>query len=186
MPSCASAVAAMPGATVSTNPKMMCVTRIASSSRIVSTREIVSTRFSPFAAPGASLHLDIARLVREWPHPQLLLANLPQPGKTVRLDRQEKDDQGADDHQLDVFGGCGANRYTQRIGQAPQHDGQAPDQGRPEKRAGQAAKAADDYHEKDAERQVDIEAVGFRCAEPQKHHHGAGNAAVERRYGERS
>ena len=47
--------------------------------------------------------------VRERPQPQLLLADLPQPGEAVRLDDQKEDDQPAEHHQLEV----GRNRARQ-------------------------------------------------------------------------
>src|SRR6267378_6969814 len=112
----------------------MCVTRIAFS---------LSSCLHPapthcVASVLVSSPMNIARLIRKWPHPELLLADLPQPGEAARLDREEEDDQGANDHQLNVFDGCSANRHTEGVGQAAQHDRQTPDQGGAEKRTDQA------------------------------------------------
>ena len=47
--------------------------------------------------------LDIVKerqkLVGKGPHPQFLLANLPQAGEAVRLEHQKDDDQGADNNE---------------------------------------------------------------------------------------
>jgi hypothetical protein len=40
--------------------------------------------------------------MREGPQPQLLLTNLPQPGKTMWFNDQEKDDQRPKNHQFDL------------------------------------------------------------------------------------
>ena len=53
-----------------------------------------------------------------------------------------------------------------------------------EERADQAAKPADDHHEQNQERLVDVEALGFGGAEPEERHHRAGDAAIERRHRE--
>src|SRR5215470_5176425 len=102
MLSCSCAVAARPGVTASAAPKTNCVTRIAPSSRNGFAPENCFHPSVPLHRAGACLQPDIARSVRKWPHPQLLLADLPQAGKAARLDCQEEDDQGADHYQLDV------------------------------------------------------------------------------------
>src|SRR3546814_1696146 len=40
--------------------------------------------------------------VRERPAPELLLADMPEPGEAGRLDDQEEDDQRTEDHELDM------------------------------------------------------------------------------------
>src|SRR5215471_19730398 len=118
------AVAAMPTPAAIASFKMMCATRIASSSNVSVRPCSRAMRPAPkisafwecpsparFAAP-ALLVTDIALLIREWPHPQLLLSDLPQPRKAARLDREEKDNEGPDDHELKVLDGRGANRHT--------------------------------------------------------------------------
>src|SRR6516162_8491679 len=47
----------------------------------------------------ASIDANCASSVRERPHPQFLFSDLPQPGQSVRLDNQEEDDQGPDNHE---------------------------------------------------------------------------------------
>src|SRR5436305_11663041 len=58
--------------------------------------------FSP-AAYGTGIAFSFARLIGERPHPQLLLADLPQAREPVRLDDQEEDDERAHDHELQLF-----------------------------------------------------------------------------------
>src|SRR5208282_4849809 len=43
-----------------------------------------------------------AKSMRERPKAKLLLADLPQAGKAIRLDDQEKDDQRTEDNHLDI------------------------------------------------------------------------------------
>src|SRR5262245_32402798 len=74
---------------------------------------IVSTLPARCTGP-ACLQSDIARSIWKWPHPQLLLADLPQAGEAVWLDREEEDDQGADHHQLNVLHGGGADGHAER------------------------------------------------------------------------
>ena len=69
-----------------------------------------------------------------------------------------------------VAASIGSPRYS---GSDAQHDRQAPDEGRAEERADQAAEPADDHHEQDQEGLVDVEAVGLRGAEPEEHHQRA-------------
>src|SRR5215212_11600927 len=48
---------------------------------------------------------SFARLIRERPHPEFLLADLPQPREAVRLDDQAEDNQRSDDHKLQLLHG---------------------------------------------------------------------------------
>src|SRR5262249_32247590 len=54
------------------------------------------------AVLAAGVRSSFARLVRKWPHPQLLLGDLPQPREAMRLHDQEEDDQRANDDVLQV------------------------------------------------------------------------------------
>ena len=55
----------------------------------------------PPPAPGGEAP-PIEVSMRERPQPQLLLADLPQPGEAVRLDDQEENDEPAEYHELEV------------------------------------------------------------------------------------
>src|SRR5688572_19663433 len=48
---------------------------------------------------------ECAPSVRKRPHPEFLLADLPQPREAVRLDDQEENDQHADHHELEMLDG---------------------------------------------------------------------------------
>src|SRR5216683_8153646 len=107
------AVTVMPKLVANASPRTMCVARIASSLCCFHP----ARHLPPPVYDADALHRvgncfvakDIAPLIREWPHPQLLLSNLPQPGEPVRLDHQEEYDQRANDHELQVFDSRGAN-----------------------------------------------------------------------------
>src|SRR5712671_8117561 len=155
MLSCASvAVAAMPKLAANANATTMCVARIdfllgcllPGQHRVLRVHDLTS---KGTALLGISPRLrrvrlmghcsDCALSVGEWPDPQLLFSYLPQPGQPGWLDGQEEDDQGADNHELQMLDGRSANRHPQGVRQSAQQDRQPPDQGRPEKRADQAA-----------------------------------------------
>src|SRR5687767_8154734 len=51
---------------------------------------------------GVSIARSIAWSMRERPQPQLLLGDLPEAGKAVRLDDEEEDDEPAEDDELQV------------------------------------------------------------------------------------
>src|SRR5688500_11448584 len=94
--------------------------------------------------------------VRERPEPQLLLGDLPEPGEAVGLDNQDKDDQAAEDHQLEVGHQSMRDLDVEGMGGPAggdvEHDRKQGDERGAEERAEDRADAADDDHEQDAER----------------------------------
>ena len=50
---------------------------------------------------------ETQKLIGKGPHPQFLLANLPQAGESVRLEHQKDDNRGADDHEGQLLGSAG-------------------------------------------------------------------------------
>src|ERR1700716_4633230 len=88
----------------------------------------------PALANAGRLRRKFALLIGERPDPELLLADLTQPGEARRLRGQDENDQRAHDHELQMLDGRGADREAEEIRRRPQHDRQAPDEDRPEKR----------------------------------------------------
>jgi hypothetical protein len=115
---------------------------------------------------------------------ELLLPDLPQARQPVRFDDQEEDDQRAGDHEGEMFDRRRADRQAEKVGQRAQDDRQNMDKRRAHEGADERAQAADDDHEQQQEALVDVEGLGLGRAEPQEHHHRAGDAGVERRHGE--
>src|SRR5260221_12727176 len=91
-------------------------------------------------------------LMRKRPETQLLLPDGPQPGQPVRLDDQEKHDQRAEDHELDMRDGRGRQRNAERGGQLVQHERQDHDERGAEEGAENRSQAADDHHQARRER----------------------------------
>src|SRR5688572_12450400 len=101
---------------------------------------------------------SIAPSVREGPQAQLLLRDLPQPGKPVGLHDQEEDDEAAEDHQLQVGHGGVRDFHAERVrhparGEVEENRKQR-DEGRPEEGPEDRPHPPDDDHEEDAEGQV--------------------------------
>src|ERR1700676_1297844 len=98
--------AATPKLDANASPRTMCVRRIASSSCFhpapAAEASGISSR-SPALGAGSRICKDFAPLIGEWPHPQLLFSDLPQPGEAARLDGEEEDDEGTDNHELQVL-----------------------------------------------------------------------------------
>src|SRR6266496_5877712 len=67
---------------------------------------------------------ECAPSVRERPHPEFLLANLPQPREAVRLDDQEENDEDTDHHELEMLDGRGVDRKLEVFGCDAHHDRQ--------------------------------------------------------------
>src|SRR5262245_4155467 len=49
---------------------------------------------------------EYAPSVREGPHPKFLFCDLPEPRQAVRLDNKEENDEGADNHELQMLDCC--------------------------------------------------------------------------------
>src|SRR4029453_11225819 len=94
---------------------------------------------------------------RERPEPQLLLPDRPQPREAVRLDDQEKHDECAEDHGLDVRGGGGGLRNAKPAGDLVEHQRQDHDERGAEEGAEDRSESADDHHEEQLERAVHVE-----------------------------
>src|SRR5690242_20165775 len=108
MPSALAGAAGRAAATASALPSRSCFSRIAFSLLCGGLTRRLCRNAPPVrraARPPARLGIAwiLARSVWEWPHPEFLLADLPQPRQPVRLDHQEEDDQGADDHELQLL-----------------------------------------------------------------------------------
>src|SRR4051812_28352000 len=116
-------------------------------------------------------------LVRKWPQPKLLLADLPQASQPVRLHDEKEDDEAAEDHALDLL----LQRYRHRPAGQVRHVGEKDrhqhDERRAEKRAEQAAQPADDDHEEHEEREVDVEGQRLGAAEVEEHVFGSRHPA---------
>src|SRR4029077_20766552 len=69
-----------------------------------------------------------ASLIRKRPHPQFLLADLPQPRQPGRFDDQEEQDQRADDHEAEMLDGCRMDRDAELRRHETQDDRQHVDQ----------------------------------------------------------
>src|SRR5215831_20525949 len=138
------------------------------------------TLASAAAIPVWGVVQECAPLVGERPHPQFLLANLPQPGKPGRFDDQKQHDQCADDHELDVLNRRGMHGYAEFRRQITQHDRQNENERGAKERPGQAAETTDDDHEENKEAQIDVEDRRFGAAIPEKHQKRSGDTAVER------
>src|SRR5687768_7524111 len=100
---------------------------------------------------GVSIARSIAWSMRERPQPQLLLGDLPEAGKAVRLDDEEEDDEPAEDDELQVGHRGVRDLDSDGVRQPPrsevEEDGKERDEGRPEEAAEDRAHAADDDHE---------------------------------------
>src|SRR5437870_10163437 len=126
-----------------------------------------------------------SRSMGEWPEPQLLLRDLPEPGQAARLDDQEEDDQSAEDHQLDLLLERDGQSESDRMRRVTQDDRDQHDERGAEEGPHDAAQAADDHHEQDEERDADVERQRLGAAEIEEHQLGSGHPAVERADGER-
>src|SRR6185369_15405784 len=126
--------------------------------------------------------------VRKRPQSQFLLGDLPDARKPMRLDDQEENDQSAEYHQFEVRPDAAGNVEMQRVVEEcdadAERDRQHDDKCTPEERPQHRPDAADDDHEKNAERQVEV--VGFRLdgAEIRIREQRTGHAAIERADGE--
>src|SRR5574340_682690 len=117
--------------------------------------------------------LNACVLMGKRPQPQLLLADLPQPRESVRLDDQEEDDEPPEHHQLEIRRQRPRHRHVKRrlqdsvqpLRRHVEADRHQHDERGPEKRAEDAAHAPDDHHEQDPEREIEREAFGLDGAE---------------------
>src|SRR5690606_32562919 len=109
--SCATAavgIAAPPIRTATAAPMAKCLRRIAFLP-LVSPARKAGRCFPLSGCPPAGFVSECALSVGERPHPQFLLADLPEPRQPKRLYDQEKDDERSDHHELDVFDGRSVN-----------------------------------------------------------------------------
>src|SRR6185436_18645138 len=104
--------------------------------------------------------------VRKRPQPQLLLPDRPEPREAVRLDDEEEDDEGAENHDFDVRDHRGGQRHAQPRRQLVQHQRQDDDEGCAQERSEDRAETADDHHEEQLERAVHVEGERFPRSEP--------------------
>src|SRR5688572_30669949 len=122
--------------------------------------------------------------MRERPQPELLLADRPQPGKAVRLDDQEEDDQRAEDHGSEMRGQGGIDRNAEGRPQVVKDYRDDDDEGGAEEAAHDRAQAADDHHEQELERAVDAERRRLPRAQVDEAPEAAGDSDDEARHGE--
>src|SRR5712692_5689327 len=94
----------------------------------------------------------------EGPQAQLFLGDLPEPRQAQGLDDEEKDDQPAEDDELEVghYGmrDLDAEGVLDRPGRQVEEDRQQRDESGAEEAAEDRAHAADDHHEQDPEGQI--------------------------------
>src|SRR3982074_588462 len=69
----------------------------------------------PALANAGRLRRKFALLLGERPDPEILLADLPQPGEARRLRDQAENDQRAHDHELQMLDGRGAARGAEGL-----------------------------------------------------------------------
>src|SRR5438477_6828897 len=105
----------------------------------------------------------------ERPEPQLFLGDLPQARKPQRLDDEEKDDERAEQDQSQVGheprGKGKTERALDRSGREVHEDRQQHDEGSAQERTEDAADVADDDHEEDTERKLELESSRFDRAQ---------------------
>src|SRR5215471_5554852 len=124
--------------------------------------------------------LFVSTSMREGPETQFLLADLPQPGQAVGLDGEEEEDQGTEDHQLEVRGkGLADTAAKKRVGGDVQQDRQQHDEPGAEEGPQDASHPADDYHEEDLEGAVQVEGLRLDRAQVREGPQRPGDAAVE-------
>src|SRR5882762_10126128 len=135
------AMAGTAGAAAMVNPSMTCCARIVISLcprrpdwAVSDPTAIPGTRRPALACPALAnagrLRRKFALLIGERPDPELLLADLPQPGEARRLGDQEENDQRSDDHELQMLDGRGADREAEEFRRRPEHHRQAPEEDR--------------------------------------------------------
>jgi hypothetical protein len=132
---------------------------------------------------SAMAGIRLGPLVRERPDPELLFPDLPQPGKPVRLDNQEEDDQCPDDHEGDMLDRLAATSNAENTRNELQEDRQDPDEGC-------AHEAA---HKRPSRPMITMNSTwkewlissssDLSCTEPEEHHHRTCHTADERRHG---
>src|SRR5215467_2792441 len=127
---------------------------------------LLGSAFVPILPARPELLPEYAPSVGVGPHSELLFGELPQPRQSVRLDDQEEDDEGTNDHELQVFDGGRVDRDAEGLGSSAQKHRQSPDEGCTHERSNQAAEPANDHHEQDEKGFVDVEALEFRGAQP--------------------
>src|SRR5689334_18982992 len=128
--------------------------------------------------------LIICPSMRKGPEPQLLLPDRPEPRQPVRFEHQEQHDQRAENHELHVRRHGGRQPHAHLRGDLVERDRQRDDEGRAEIRPEDRSHAADDDHEEQRERQVEVERERFPGTEVQEAPQRAGDAAVERAHAE--
>src|SRR5262245_19128891 len=141
--------------------------------------DLAERRFSEPWPPPWSNWVYFAPSVRKRPHPQFLLANLPQAGKACRLGNKEEYDQGTCNHERQMFNRCGVQRQTKLGRHETQNNRQDVDQRRPEKGAQQAPEASNNDHEQDTEALIDREHGRLRAPVPEENQQRTCNTAVE-------
>src|SRR6218665_2471620 len=110
---------------------------------------------------------------------QPLLGQLPQPRQTERLEDQETDDHCAEDDLLHSRDDTGVDAVAeQAVEHNVEQNGGKQDEGGTQERAHDGADAADDDHEQDAERQVDVESRGLDGLQIGKSEERTADAAV--------
>src|SRR3989475_9878733 len=127
--------------------------------------------------------------VREWPGPKVAADVPPEPVQSLGLDDQEKDDEGAEQHEAEIGNQVehGLRREedpAEGLQGVADDDGQQGDEDGAEDRAQHRAEAADDDHGQVVDRHADLELLVVRDAEEVRVQH-AGDPGVERRDRER-
>src|SRR3546814_985490 len=104
---------------------------------------------------------------------------MPEPRQAVRLDDKEEDDQGAEHHEFQVRDDLDGDLQPEQGWHVAQQDRQQHDEGGAEEGAEDRAETADDDHEQNLERAVDLEGQRLHRARIDEGPEGAGNADVE-------
>src|SRR5262249_58986456 len=100
-------------------------------------------------------------------------------GRPSGSGNKKKEDGGTNDQVWDVLNCRGVTGNTKLGGKISKRDRQHKNQRSAKKRAGQAAKPADDNHEKNEEAQIDVEHCRLGTAVPEENQQRSCNAAVE-------
>src|SRR5260370_27418412 len=139
------------------------------------------------AAPrcDVSLRLLAARSIWVRPESHFLLYEAPQTGEPVWLDDQEITYQRAGNDRHEMRNGLYRNMEAQCVWQLVKHDRQNQNECRAQKRSHDRSKTADNYHEKELERSIDIQRQGLARAQMDEGPERAGDTNDERRDRER-
>src|SRR5204863_8375385 len=107
--------------------------------------------------------------------PNLLLAGRPKSSKAMGFDDQQPADQGPCDNEDQERHGLDRDRDADGVRYLIEQDRQHQDEGGAEERAEDRAEPADDDHEQDLERTVDVEGERLPGAEIDERPQRAGN-----------